>query len=198
MPAAQPTREPQRVHVIAGASGTGTTTRAFELRRAWEDDPSLVRPVSIVHTDVVRALLRTAVDAGTCPDLFGESFTLAAQEGDEVVDGVSVTAFERQCAPILRAVRAAIAYSLDEGWHVIAEGVHLLPGLLELDLPAHVRLTSELLVVDDEADHVGRLRSRDAASDGRRSAAHYEANLARVRAVQEHLRSLERRTGPDA
>jgi 2-phosphoglycerate kinase len=176
----------QRVHYIAGASGVGTSTRARELQQAWSAEPD-ARPVCVLATDVVRAQLRAVLDRDAHPDLWGESFNLPARQGDAIREGVAIDAFLRQCAPILRAIEAGVEYALTEGWDVIVEGVHLVPGAYERASGDDVTVTAELLVVDDVAAHVARFRSRDAASSGRRPAPHYEANLERVRAVQAEL-----------
>lgn len=177
----------QRVHYVAGASGTGTSTRAMRLQQQWTtcDD---ARPVLVVATDVVRAQLRTLAVQVDTPELFGESFNLTPSGADDlVVDGVAIGAFLRQCAPILRAVEAGVEYALTEGWDVIVEGVHLVPGAYAPTTTDDVLVAAELLVVDDPDEHVSRFVARDATSAGRRPAAHYEANLARVRAVQAEL-----------
>jgi 2-phosphoglycerate kinase len=180
-------RRTQRVHFISGASGAGTSTRAFAIRRDWESEPD-ARPVAVIATDVVRAQLRTVLAADTHPDLWGESFNLPASPGDHLRDGVSVEAFLRQCGPILRAVEAAVAYALTEGWDIVVEGVHLVPGLFEAPHAADVETTFELLFVEDEATHRAQLEARDVASQGRRSAAHYITNLTRIRVIQDELR----------
>ena len=177
---------PQRVHYIAGASGVGTSTNARELQQEWSSDPE-ARPVCVIATDVVRAQLRAVVERDAHPDLWGESFNLPAREGDAVRDGVAIDAFLRQCAPILRAVEAGVDYALTEGWDVIVEGVHLVPNLVELATGDDLDVTFELIVVPDADEHVARFRSRDITSNGRRPAPHYEANLERIRAVQDEL-----------
>ncbi|MCW2928992.1 MAG: pgk2 [Thermoleophilia bacterium] len=167
---------------VIGASGVGTSTRALSLQRELGDSG---RPCLLLATDVIRAQLRTVLDQEACPELWGESFNLpTTDEDDEVRSGVNVTAFERQCAPVLRAVEAGVAYALTEGWHVVVEGVHLIPGTFQIPDADQADVTLELLVVADEAEHIARMRSRDVASDGRRPAAHYEANLPRVRTIQ--------------
>ena len=176
----------QRVHYIAGASGTGTSTRARSVQQAWQAEPG-TRPCCVIATDIVRAQLRAVIEPETCPDLWGESFNLPARDDDRLRDRVSIDAFLRQCEPILRAVEAGVAYALTEGWDVIVEGVHLVPGAFAVADAESASVSFELLVVEDPAEHVRRFRSRDAASGGRRPAAHYEANLDRVRAIQAEL-----------
>jgi 2-phosphoglycerate kinase len=176
----------QHVHYIAGASGVGTSTRAHELQREWDarDDG---RATYRISTDVVRAELRAVLARETHPDLYGESFDLAMHDGDLARDGVSIDAFLRQCEPILRAVEAGVEHALREGWNVIVEGVHLMPGAYAAPDDERVRVTQELLVVHDDAAHVDRFQARDRSSGGRRAAAHYVANLDRIRAIQAEL-----------
>lgn len=175
---------PQRVHFIAGASGSGTSTKALQLQRRWVTQEGS-RPAFVISTDVVRAQLRAVLDEADHPDLFGESFDLPARAGDVVVDGVSASAFRRQCDLVLRGVDAGLAYALTEGWDVIVEGVHLVPGMYAE--PADVTVTRELLVVEDPAVHAGRFQARDLASDGRRPAEHYVRNLDRISVIQGFL-----------
>lgn len=177
-------QRPQRVHYLCGASGVGTSTRAAQLQRAWLAEGARC---CVIATDVVRAQLRAVLgDALEQPDLWGESFDLRPRDGDLVRDGVAIDAFLRQCAPILRAVEAGVEYALTEGWEVVVEGVHLVPGEFELpvDVDVDVDVAVELVVVDDVQEHARRFEARDAASGGRRPAAHYVANLPRIRTIQ--------------
>ncbi|MCW2924257.1 MAG: 2-phosphoglycerate kinase [Thermoleophilia bacterium] len=188
MPATSDRRRPalQRVHYVAGASGTGTSTRALQLQRELHGLHGVPACI-VIATDVVRAQLRAVLDEAAHPDLWGESFNLPGRPGDRLRDGVDIDAFARQCAPILRAVEAGVAYALTEGWSVVVEGVHLVPGAFELVDPAAAVVSAELLVIDDPLVHAERFRARDRASAGRRPAAHYERNLDRIRAVQAEL-----------
>lgn len=175
-------QRPQRVHYLCGASGVGTSTRAAQLQRAWLAEGARC---CVIATDVVRAQLRAVLgDARQQPDLWGESFDLPPRDGDLVRDGVSIDAFLRQCAQVLRAVEAGVEYALTEGWDVIVEGVHLVAGEFDVPVAAAVDVAVELVVVEDVHEHARRFEARDAASGGRRPAAHYIANLSRIRTIQ--------------
>lgn len=175
----------QRVHYVCGASGVGTSTRAAALQAEWLAKGARV---CVIATDVVRAQLRAVLgDAQARPDLWGESFNLQARDGEPLRDGVAIDAFLRQCGPILRAVEAAVEYALTEGWDVVVEGVHLVPGEFALPRADGVDVAVELIVVEDAQEHARRFEARDAASGGRRPAAHYVANLPRIRTVQSLL-----------
>lgn len=176
----------QRVHYVAGASGTGTSTRAVQLQRELAGGVGGA-PCLVIATDVVRAQLRAVLDDADHPDLWGESFNLPHAHGDRIRDGVGIDAFLRQCAPILRAVEAGVAYALTEGWHVVVEGVHLVPGQFAVPGDRVVEVVAELLVVRDRVEHAARFRGREIVSRGRRPAEHYERNLARIHVVQAEL-----------
>ncbi len=174
-----------KVWYIAGASGTGKSTRARSI--AAECDPARTL---LVSTDVIRAQLRSVLSRTDHPDLWGESFNLPSHDGDELRaanDGslVNISGFLRQCEPILHAVNAAVAYSISEGWDTIVEGVHLIPGMLEL--PADSQSTVLLMQVLDTHTHADRFTAREQASSGGRPAAHYITNLPRISVIQDLL-----------
>ena len=176
----------QRVRYLAGASGTGTSTRAAHLQREFAAELG-APPTLVVSTDVVRAQLRAVLDREAHTDLWGESFNLEGRPGDRLREGVNIDAFLRQCAPILRAVEAGVGYGLTEGWDVIVEGVHLVPGEFSIAQGERLDVGVELLVVEDIGEHAARFRARDAASGGRRPAEPYVLNLPRIHAVQAEL-----------
>ena len=64
-----------------------------------------------------------------------------------------VTGFLDQTRNVLVGVNASIDRALQEGWSMVLEGVHLVPGMLALeDRPALV--VQCVLAIDDEADTV--------------------------------------------
>jgi 2-phosphoglycerate kinase len=175
-------RGDQSVIFLSGASGTGKSTRAEDL--AAELGPR----VRIISTDVIRAELRAVLSSEQHPDLWAESFNVPVLAGDSTTaNGVNIDGFLRQCTPILRCVEAAVAYGTGEGWNLIVEGVHLVPGLFELPDGDELYVIHELHIVEDEDLHREMFVQRDRDSGGRRPADHYHANLARIHDVQAFL-----------
>lgn len=174
------TQDAPTVWYLLGASGTGKSTRAREL--VAELGPA----VYVISTDVIRAQLRAVLDREREPDLWAESFDvpLIGNDEGELLDGVNINGFLRQCRPVLRAVEAAVTYCLTEGWNCIVEGVHLVPGEFSLAAVAGVEVHAELRLVEDYAAHRELFVAREVASAGGRPAAHYHTNLARIRTVQ--------------
>lgn len=171
------------VWCITGASGTGKSTRSRAIARECDLDRLLV-----ISTDVVRAQLRATMNLHEHPELIGESFSVPIIDGDQIIEAtdgseVNVGGFLRQCQTIMAAINAAIAYGVTEGWDIIVEGIHLMPGMV--DLIESVDMQFELMNVRDTNDHAERFHRRSRASRGGRPAAHYIANLPRIEVIQD-------------
>ncbi|MBC7644983.1 MAG: hypothetical protein H7123_07640 [Thermoleophilia bacterium] len=185
----------QQVTYIMGASGSGKTTRTRELMA------SSPAGVMVISTDVIRAQLRGVLDRSGYPELWAESFDVpyandcpgggspGADAGSDE-PGLNVAGFARQCAPVLHAVEAGVAYALTEGCDCIVEGVHLVPGWFALP-PAgdDLNITAELRVVRDEMAHRDLFADREKRTYGRRPAARYHEMIDNIRAVQTLLES---------
>ena len=55
-------------------------------------------------------------------------------------------------------VRATIERAVREGMPLIIEGIHLLPGLVDLDAVSDRLVVYVVLTVDDEDDHLASVR----------------------------------------
>src|SRR5262249_55730033 len=90
-------------------------------------------------------------------------------------------------------VRASIERALEEGWSMVLEGVHLVPGMLpriEGALVAHC-----VLAVDDVDAHSAHFMIRDASSDGVRPQEKYMDKLHDIRRVQSYIVARAKRHG---
>ena len=88
-------------------------------------------------------------------------------------------------------VRAAIDRALEEGWSMVLEGVHLVPGMLpRIDGALVVQC---VLAIDDEEEHSTHFMVRDAGLDGLRPHAKYIDRLDDIRRVQDHIVRRARR-----
>jgi 2-phosphoglycerate kinase len=155
--------------LIAGGSGTGKSTIAFHVARELDVE-------RLVSTDVLRVAMRAATTPELRPELFRESF-----QGDS--DDVSN--FVVQASAIAVAASDVLQYCADQGWSIVMEGVHLVPGLVRP--PAGARVHHVLLTVEGEDIHAERFRARARDTSGGRPASVYLENLARIRAIQGHL-----------
>ena len=165
--------------LIGGATGTGKSTVATEVAHR-------LRINRVTSTDVVRQTLRAVFAPDYMPSIHRSSFDAA--RGESLVE-----AFIEQTTNVLVAVEASIERAVEEGWSMVVEGVHLVPGLLSLDLG--IRLTHCVLAIPDEESHASHFWIRDAASRGVRPVEKYLERLSDIRRLQDFIVERARDTG---
>jgi 2-phosphoglycerate kinase len=172
------------VVLIGGGTGVGKSTVATQL----------ARDLGITHvssTDFIREVLRSVVPDTIAPELSRSSFELDKEPSP---DGASTHAdFERQAKQVLVGVQAEIERAVKEGTPLILEGIHLLPGLVDLGAAPRGVVVHVVLTVEDSNALVDRLHVRAGASE--RPAERYEDGLGAIRELQEHFVAAARRMG---
>ena len=96
-----------------------------------------------------------------------------------------IAGFLEQTRNVLVGVEASIERALEEGWSMVLEGVHLVPGMLpRIDGALVVQC---VLAIEDEEEHSTHFMVRDAGLDGLRPHAKYIERLDDIRRVQDHI-----------
>jgi len=173
--------------LVGGATGTGKSTVATEAAYRL----GITR---VTSTDFVRQTMRAFFSQEFMPSIHYSSFEAAAgllepeQAGEPVIAG-----FLEQTRNVLVGVRASIERALEEGWSMVLEGVHLVPGMLPTIEGALV--VQCVLVIDDEEEHSTHFMVRDAGLDGLRPHAKYLDRLDDIRRVQDYIVERARRYG---
>src|SRR6266487_3057803 len=109
--------------LVGGATGTGKSTVATEAAYRL----GITR---VTSTDFVRQTMRAFFSEEFMPSIHYSSFEAgAALHHPEQADDPVVAGFLDQSRNVLVGVRAAIERALEEGWSMVLEGVHLVPGL---------------------------------------------------------------------
>src|SRR5262249_19236928 len=93
---------------------------------------------------------------------------------------------------VLVGVEAAIERALAEGWSMVLEGVHLVPGLVKSE-PAQALLVQVVVTVTDEELHRAHFWVRDSTSDGLRPLAKYLGGIPEIRLIQDAILERARR-----
>jgi 2-phosphoglycerate kinase len=172
------------VVLIGGGTGVGKSTVATRVAR------TLGIP-RVLSTDFTREVLRSVVDERIAPELARSSFEL---DGRPSPDGATDHAeFERQAEQVLVGVRAEIERALREGTSLILEGIHLVPGRVDIDAVSKGLVVYVILTVDDGEDLPERFQARAEASE--RAAGRYLEGLGAIRGLQAHLDAAARRAG---
>jgi 2-phosphoglycerate kinase len=168
--------------LVGGATGTGKSTVATEVAYRL----GITR---VSSTDFVRQTMRAFLSRQFMPSIHRSSFEVP--EDDELRDVLG--AFVEQTQNVLIGVRAVIDRALHEGWSLVLEGVHLVPGMLpkvENALVVHC-----VLAIEEEEVHAAHFWVRDASSEGLRPVEKYVDSLDDIRLIQQFVVEQARRAG---
>jgi 2-phosphoglycerate kinase len=167
--------------LIGGATGTGKSTVAAEVAYRL----GITR---VTSTDFVRQTMRALFTPEFLPAIHYSSFdagralpTMQEEEVDPLLHG-----FLEQTRHVLVGVQAAIDRSLEEGWSIVIEGVHLVPGMLPRLIEGAV-LVECVITIENEETHAGHFWIRDAASEGVRPLDKYLERLGDIRYLQDYI-----------
>ena len=169
---------------IGGATGTGKSTVATELAYRF----GITR---VTSTDFVRQTMRAFFSRAFMPAIHQSSF----EAGDVYPDADDPLeyGFLQQARNVNVGVNASSERALKEGWSLVLEGVHLVPGMVELPRPDLAVSVFVVLSIEDEDEHIRHFRFRDEDSD--RPESRYLERFADIRRLQELVVARAHRAG---
>jgi 2-phosphoglycerate kinase len=167
--------------LIGGATGTGKSTVATEVAYRL----GITR---VTSTDFVRQTMRALFTAEFLPAIHMSSFdagkalpTAQEAEIDPLLHG-----FLEQTRHVLVGVQAAIDRALEEGWSMVLEGVHLVPGMLPRSIEGAL-VVECVVAIENEETHAGHFWIRDMSSDGVRPLDKYLDRIGDIRYLQDFI-----------
>jgi 2-phosphoglycerate kinase len=174
--------------LVGGSTGTGKSTVATEAAHRL----GITR---VTSTDFIRQTMRAFFSHEFMPTVHYSSF----EAGDALVSpedaaDTMVAGFLDQTRNVLVGVRASIDRALQEGWSMVLEGVHLVPGMIPLD-DRDALVVHCILAIDDEGEHADHFWLRDGATDGLRPVQKYLDRLSDIRRLQEFIVNRADRAG---
>ena len=174
--------------LVGGATGTGKSTIATEAAHRL----GITR---VTSTDFIRQTMRAFFSPAFMPSVHYSSFeaglALTKAEEDEAGDA-RLLGFLDQTRNVLVGVEAAIDRSLAEGWSLVLEGIHIVPGMVDFD-PNGAIVVQCLVAIEDEDLHRSHFWVRDRATDGLRPLEKYIDGLPEIRLIQEAILERARR-----
>jgi 2-phosphoglycerate kinase len=175
--------------LVGGATGTGKSTVATEAAHRL----GITR---VTSTDFIRQTMRAFFSAEFMPAIHYSSFEAdqALRTPEDAEDPV-VSGFLEQTRNVAVGVQASIDRALEEGWSMVLEGVHLVPGLAPQRTPDDALVVQCVLTIDSEEEHATHFWVRDASSDGVRAVDKYLDRLADIRRVQDLIVRRAERAG---
>jgi 2-phosphoglycerate kinase len=172
------------VLLIGGATGTGKSTVATE--SAYR-----LGITRVTTTDFIRQTMRAFFSAEFMPSIHFSSFEVGGRDVDD--ENPLLNGFLEQTRNVLVGVRAAIDRAMQEGWSMVLEGVHLVPGLLPTSIDGAL-VVQCVLAIEDEAEHASHFSSRD-HPNGARAPAKYLQHLDDIRTIQGHIVQRAKKNG---
>lgn len=176
--------------LIGGGTGTGKSTLAGELGRFL----GFKRASS---TDSIRQIMGTLFSDQFVPLIHESSYTAYKSLPKPLSASVDpvIFAFQEQAIKICVGVRAMIERAVREGVSMVIDGVHLVPGCVEIGKFGRSAIVSWIMCkVSDEATHRARFSSREAGA-GNRLAQRYLENFDAIRKIQDYVISLAEKNG---
>ena len=164
------------VVLVGGGTGTGKSRVATEIAYRL----GITR---VTSTDFIRQTMRAFFSEEFMPSIHYSSFEAgpAAPEADDP----TLAGFLDQTRNVLVGVRAVIERALQEGWSMVLEGVHLVPGMLP---PIEGALAVQcVLEIESEDVHAGHFWVRDSSTEGLRPVGRYITQLDEIRRVQQFI-----------
>jgi 2-phosphoglycerate kinase len=176
------------VLLIGGGTGTGKSTVATEIAYRL----GITR---VTSTDFIRQTMRAFFSKEFMPSIHYSSFEAgeAAGVADEETSDPVLLGFLDQTRNVLVGVRAAVDRALQEGWSMVLEGVHLVPGMLppiKGALAVHV-----VLEIENQDDHASHFFVRDVGTEGLRPVDRYLEALGDIRFIQDYIVERARHAG---
>jgi 2-phosphoglycerate kinase len=164
--------------LVGGATGTGTSTVATEIAYRL----GITR---VTSTDFVRQTMRAFFSQDFMPSIHYSSFEAGRSRDDDDPDRV-VHGFLDQTRNVLVGVRAAIERVLQEGWSMVLEGIHLVPGMIPAEIEGAL-VIQFVLAIDDVEAHASHFWLRDTTTGGVRAFDRYLDSIGDIRAIQEYI-----------
>jgi len=168
--------------LVGGGTGTGKSTVATEVAYRL----GITR---VTSTDFVRQTMRAFFSKEFMPSIHYSSFEagLGLTKAEEEESGdAALLGFLDQTRNVLTGVEAALQRALDEGWSMVLEGVHLVPGMIATEIREAV-VVQCVLAIEDEEIHRTHFWIRDTDSDGVRPSDRYLAGLPEIRMIQDYV-----------
>ena len=173
--------------LVGGATGTGKSTVAVEVAHRL----GITR---VASTDFIRQTMRAFFSSEFMPAIHTSSFEAGSVVAADVTGDSTVVGFVEQSRQVCVAVDAALRRALTEGWSLVLEGVHLVPGLVPTRLDGAL-VVHVIVQISDEDVHRVHFHVRDAATGGVRPMSKYLDKLDDIRRIQSYLVSRAEREG---
>jgi len=172
------------VVMIGGGTGVGKSTIAAELSHRL----GITR---FIGSDGIREIMRYMVPHDFMPLLHESSFVAGRRLQNPFVQENIVYAFTQQVNMVSEGVLAFIRRGIQEGLHTMLNGIHLVPGYVDLDDERDQMFCFHyILHLSDVEQHIQHIYSRSEGS--RRDPDRYVDRMNNIRDIQQFITDMAR------
>lgn len=163
--------------LIGGGPGVGKSTLSSELGHRMGIN-------RIVGGDTVREIMRTMLSYKLVPPLHESTFMTDKTVKAPFVSNKLIYGYDQQVSLVSVGINAVIERGIQEGLNTIINGVHVVPGYLDLDKKDCCYIFQYVLEVPDLDEHIERFRTR--AEGSHRDPTRYIDKINKIREIQEY------------
>lgn len=176
--------------LIGGTTGVGKSTIATEVAHRL----GITR---ISSTDSIREVMRGIFSNDLMPTIYESAFDAWRGLRVPVPHGANpvIVGFREQTAVVTSAVKSLIERAVVEGESMVVEGVHLVPGYLDLSRFDNARVVQLVIGVDDERSHLSHFYIREVQTQGSRPMNRYRDGFDSIRELGGYIEDLAREHG---
>lgn len=168
--------------LIGGTTGVGKSTLAVELAHRL----GITR---VSSTDSTREVMRGIFNADLMPTLYESAFDAWKGLRAPIPDGLSpaIAGFNEQTSIVLSGVKSVIARAAHEKYSMVIEGVHIVPGFLDLTQFDKARFVQFIVGVKEQDVHLSHFYMRDVQTGGSRGQDKYEQGFDAIRLLGDYI-----------
>ncbi|MFW6064018.1 MAG: ATP cone domain-containing protein [Candidatus Natronoplasma sp.] len=163
--------------LIGGGAGVGKSTISSELGVRLGIN-------RIVGSDSVREIMREMLPYEVIPALHESSFTTHKAVEASFVKNKLIYGFDQQVRLVSVGLKAIIERGIKEGLNTIINGVHLVPGYLDIESEKGSYAFQYVLDVSGQSEHEERFKMR--AEGSHRDPDRYIENIDNIKKIQEY------------
>ena len=163
--------------LIGGGPGVGKSTLSAELGHRLGIN-------RIIGSDTIREIMRTILSTNLIPSLHESTFMTHTVVKAPFIDNALIHGFDEQVRLVSEGLKAVIDRGMKEGLNTIVNGVHIVPGYLDLYKRKEQGFVFQyILEVPDLEEHIQRFKTR--AEGSHRDPERYIERMNNIRGIQE-------------
>lgn len=176
--------------LIGGTTGVGKSTIATEVAHRL----GITR---ISSTDSIREVMRGIFSRDLMPAIYESAFDAWKGLRVPVPQGANpvIVGFREQTAVVSSGVKSLIERAVTEGTSMVIEGIHLVPGYLDLTRFDNARVVQLVIAVSDEQSHLSHFYIREVQTEGTRPLERYRSGFEQIRMLGAYIEDLAREHG---